>query len=104
MSDDRFIDRVRLEAHVLRHEPREEVLMRLRARVRSRVAAAPPTVAQLLAAWFRPLGVALGGIALVASIAVVFVQQELHEAGATVDSIATSADAGFRNAELLGVE
>lgn len=79
MSDDRFFERLRADAVALRHEPDDVALTRIRARIRERIAR--PTVAQLLAAWFRPLAAALTAVAIAAAIGV-----------ATVD---TGEDAAF---------
>jgi hypothetical protein len=69
MSDDRFFERIRAEAQPLQYVPGDEALTRLSARIRARVAA-PPTVAQLLANWFRPLAVSVAALALAAAIGV----------------------------------
>lgn len=62
---DDFFERLRADARPLRYEPDEFALARIRARIRATVER--PTVAEMLAAWFRPL---LAAVALVASIAV----------------------------------
>jgi hypothetical protein len=104
MSEDRLMERLREEARSLRYEPGEEVFLRLRARVRVRIVAVPPTVSQLLASWLRPVGFALGALAVVVSLAVGLEQQKSHDANATIDAITASADTAFTNEELLGVE
>jgi hypothetical protein len=71
MSDDKFFDRVRKDASGLRYEADAIVLTRMSARIRARVAA-PPTVAQLLAAWFRPLAATFSAVALAAVIGLAF--------------------------------
>ena len=71
MSDDEFFNRLRDDARALRYEPNAA---RLTARIRERIAA-PPTVAQLLAAWFRPLAATLSAIALAAMIGVAWSSQ-----------------------------
>jgi hypothetical protein len=104
MSDDRLMERLREEAQALRYEPGEEVFIRLRARVRSRIVVAPPTVSQLLAGWLRPVGFALGALVVTVSLAVTIEQQRSHEANATIDTITASADTAGISEELLGVE
>jgi len=66
MTDEEFFERLRGDAATLRHEPDAFTLTRIRARIRERIAR--PTVAQLLANWFRPLAVALTAIAVAAAI------------------------------------
>jgi len=67
MSEDHFFERLRADAAPLRREPDEWTLARIRARIRERLAPRP-TVAQLLAAWFRPLAATLTVIAIAAAI------------------------------------
>lgn len=67
MSEDRFFERLRADAGSLRHEPDEQALRRLRAQIRERIES-PPTVAALLAAWFRPLATTFAAVALAAAI------------------------------------
>ena len=66
MTDEQFFERLRRDASALRHEPDAFALTRIRARIRERIAR--PTVAQLLANWFRPLAVTLTAIAIAAAI------------------------------------
>jgi hypothetical protein len=104
MSDDRLMERLREEAQRLRYEPGDEVFVRLRARVRARIVAPPPTVSQLLASWLRPIGISLAALAVTVSLVVGFEQQNLHDAGATIEAITAGADNGARGEELFGVE
>jgi hypothetical protein len=68
MSNDRFLERLRDEAQQLRWEPRDEAAFgRISARVRERIAA-QPTVAQLLAGWFRPVAASMAALAIVTTI------------------------------------
>ena len=67
MNDDPFFERLRDDAAALRPKPDEFVLARIRARIHERIAPRP-TVAQLLAAWFRPLAATLTVIAIAAAI------------------------------------
>ncbi|HEX8170136.1 MAG TPA: hypothetical protein VF824_06320 [Thermoanaerobaculia bacterium] len=66
MTDDPFFARLRHDAARLRLQPDELALTRIRARIRERIAR--PTVAQLLAAWFRPLAATLSALALAAAL------------------------------------
>ena len=66
MTDEEFFERLRGDAAMLRHEPDAFALTRIRARIRERLVR--PTVAQLLANWFRPLAVTLTAIAVAAAI------------------------------------
>jgi len=72
MTDEQFFERLQRDAAALRHEPDAFALTRIRARVRERLREpnARPTVAQLLANWFRPLAVTLTAIAVAAAIGV----------------------------------
>lgn len=65
MSEDRFLDRVREDAKELQFQADDAMWTRLTARIRERIAA--PTVAELLARWFRPIAVSLGAVAIAAS-------------------------------------
>ena len=69
MSDEKFFERLRGDAAALRREPDEFALGRIRARIAERIAPRP-TVAQLLAAWFRPLAATLAVIAIAAAIGI----------------------------------
>jgi hypothetical protein len=70
MSDDRFFERLRDDATPLRYELDDTTMTRMAARIRSAVPAAPPTVAQLLASWFRPLAATLSAVALAATLGI----------------------------------
>jgi hypothetical protein len=66
MSDDNFFERLRGDAAPLRYEPDAVAFSRMSARIRDRVAT--PTVAELLARWFRPLAAAVTALALMVGI------------------------------------
>jgi hypothetical protein len=66
MTDDPFFQRLRHDARALRQQPDEITLARIRARIHAHLA--EPTVADLLAAWFRPLLATAAALALVAAI------------------------------------
>jgi hypothetical protein len=74
MSDDRFLDRLRDDARSLRHEIDPITSTRLAARIRSRLT--EPTVAQFIAAWFRPLAASLSALALVAGIGIALLERD----------------------------
>lgn len=78
MTDDDFLQRLRHDARSLRHEPDEATLERIRASIHARLAAVQahrePTVAELLAAWFRPLAATAAAVALAALVGVSVVQ------------------------------
>lgn len=80
MSEDKFFERLRSDASVLRYEPDAVAIARVSARIRARVAAQPtiaqPTIAQLLTAWFRPLAATLTAVALAAAIGITLVPEE----------------------------
>ncbi|HVE70010.1 MAG TPA: hypothetical protein VNI54_01480 [Thermoanaerobaculia bacterium] len=70
-EQDDFLARLRADAAPLRHRPDKATLARIRERIHARIAAQEPTVADLIASWFRPLAaaVALVAIAAVAGLA-----------------------------------
>ncbi len=73
MSEDRFLDQLRADARALRYEIDPAGASRLRARIRARLD--EPTVAQFLAAWFRPLAASLSALALIAGIAITVLER-----------------------------
>lgn len=75
MSDDKFFERLRNDAAALRHVPDEQTLARIRARIHEQLAQ-QPTVAELLAAWFRPLAATLTAIVLAAAIGLATIDNE----------------------------
>jgi hypothetical protein len=66
-DNDDFLARLRADAAPLRYQPDEATLARIRARIHERLAP-PPTVASLLAAWFRPLAAAVALVAVIAGV------------------------------------
>jgi hypothetical protein len=100
MTDDPFFARLRNDARPLRHEPNEATLSKIRARIQSHViltadgrltadASTEPhlTVAQLLAAWFRPIVVTSAAIALAAAIGINVVRADWFSLSDTVIEI-----------------
>jgi hypothetical protein len=69
MTDDPFFARLRGDAQSLRHQPDDATLARIRARIEATIAPRP-TVAQLLAAWFRPLAATAAALALASAIGI----------------------------------
>ncbi len=88
MSNENFLEELRGDARQLRYEPDDATWTRLQARVRERIAA-HPTVAQLLAAWLRPVGASLAALSLVAALSATWLVQTRDTA--TVDSMASSS-------------
>ena len=76
MSDDRFLERLRDDARLLRYVPDDEAIWtRLPARIRAGLRSAPASASQLLAAWFRPIAASLTAIALGATIGLAWFEQ-----------------------------
>ena len=88
MNDDNFLERLRDDARQLRYEPDDLAWVRLQARVRERIAAAP-TAAQFLASWFRPLAASLAALSLVAALSTAYYVQARDQV--TIDSLAASS-------------
>ena len=65
---DDFFARLRADAAPLRHRPDEATLARIRERIHARIAEKEPTVAELIAAWFRPLAAAIALIVVAAGV------------------------------------
>ena len=70
-DDDKFFERLRGDAAMLRHRVDDATLARIRERIHDRIAPQPtvaPTVVDVLASWFRPLAAGLAALALAAAI------------------------------------
>lgn len=91
MTDERFFERLRDDAGALRYEPGAAAMTRLAARVRERVAA-EPSVAQLLARWFRPLAASLAALALVATLGVTWAERSSQQQQPVTLEAAMSSD------------
>lgn len=76
MTDDPFFARLRNDARPLRHEPDEATLARIRANIQSQIGKTQQTVAQMLAAWFRPIVATAAAIALAAAIGINVVRSD----------------------------
>jgi hypothetical protein len=70
MSDDRFLDALRRDSASLQDspDPHDPVWTRLPARVRDAIDAQPAGLAQVLAAWLRPLAASLAAVAIAATL------------------------------------
>ncbi|HSP33717.1 MAG TPA: hypothetical protein VLU46_05315 [Thermoanaerobaculia bacterium] len=73
MNEERFLERLRGDARQLRHEADDVMASRIAARVRGRISEA--TIAELIAAWFRPIAASLTALALAATIALTVVER-----------------------------
>jgi hypothetical protein len=74
MTDDPFFTRLRTDARSLRHVPDAATLERISARIRAHLERDRPTVAQLLAAWFRPLVATAVAVTIAAAIGIATVK------------------------------
>lgn len=100
MTEDPFLERLRAEAMQLRYAPDELTFVRLAARVRERVQG-QPSVAQLLALWFRPVATSLAALALAASLGLSWVNHT--QEAVAVDQIAASTIQTSNDADLYSV-
>jgi hypothetical protein len=66
-DDDKFFERLRGDAAMLRHRVDDATLDRIRERIYARITPRP-TVLEVLASWVRPLGFGLAALALAAAI------------------------------------
>jgi hypothetical protein len=73
-DDDKFFERLRVDARPLRYQPDEQTLARIRARIHERIAPRP-SVIELLAAWFRPLAATAIAVAIAAGVGVVTLER-----------------------------
>lgn len=92
MTDDPFFAKLRNDARPLRHVPDEATLSRIRARIQSHIEKTQPTVAQLLAAWFRPLVAGAAAIALAAAIGINIVRADSFSLSDTVLEISVGGE------------
>ena len=93
MTDDPFFAKLRNDARPLRHEPDEATLSRIRARIHSYLnGRSEPTVAQLLAAWFRPIVASAAAIALAAAIGINVVRTDSFSLSDTVLEISVGGE------------
>ena len=81
-DDDRFFARLRGEAAPLRHQVDEATLARIRLRIQERMAEPRTGVAELLAAWFRPLAAAVVVIVVAAGISIAAIEATSEPAAA----------------------
>lgn len=66
-DDDKFFERLRGDAASLRYRVDEATLASIRERIHERIAA-KPTLADVIASWFRPLAAGLAAVALAGAI------------------------------------
>lgn len=66
-DDEKFFERLRGDAAPLRYRVDDATLARIRGRIHERIAP-KPTVAELLASWFRPLAAGLAAVAIAAAV------------------------------------
>ena len=92
MTEDPFFAKLRNDARPLRHEPDEAALSRIRARIQSHIENRQPTVAQLLAAWFRPIVAGAAAIALAAAIGINIVRADSFSLSDTVLEISVGGE------------
>ena len=88
MSDDNFLERLRGDARQLRYEPETFAFVRLQARVRERISQ-PPTAAQFLASWFRPLAASLAALSIVVALSTAYYVDTRDQV--TLDSMASNS-------------
>ncbi len=95
MTDDPFFAKLRNDARPLRHEPDQATLSRIRARIHSHLmenSRNEQTVAQLLAAWFRPIVASAAAIAIVAAIGIDIVRTDSFSLSDTVLEISVGGE------------
>ena len=73
MTDDQFFQRLRQDASRLQLELDHAAVGRIAARVRARMEA-PPTVAQMLAGWLRPLAALVAIVTLAAALSLSWIE------------------------------
>jgi hypothetical protein len=84
MTEDKFFERLRDDARPLRYEGDAFLSTRIAAGVRERIMR-PVTVAQLLAAWMRPLAASLAALVLTVTIGLTWSQRH-QESTETIGS------------------
>jgi hypothetical protein len=96
MTDDPFFRRLRHDAGPLRHQPDQATLARIRASIESQIARmsprTQPTVAELLAAWFRPLAATAAALALAAALVTTLVNRQELTIGANAIEISMGGE------------
>jgi len=102
MSDEEFVNRLRTDAQQLRYEPADDaVWARLAARIDERVRT-QPTVAQLLAIWFRPVAASFAIVSVVAALSLTWIEQPRETS--TVESVVAAGAPSTDVGDALGVE
>ena len=95
-DDDKFFERLRIDARALRRQPDEQTLERIRLRIHERLAPRP-TVVELLAAWFRPLAATAVAVVLAATLGFTMVRDEPSLGDVTIE--VTAGGETYRVAE-----
>lgn len=90
MSDDRFFERLREDAHGLRYEPDDFMLTRITARVQERISA-QSSVAGMLVRWFRPLATSMAALALAASLGIAWMSHTAAQQASTTTAVESLA-------------
>jgi len=89
MTDEQFDNRLRQDAARLRYEPEDDVMWtRLASRIRERIAA-EPTVAQMLARWFRPITASFAMLAIVAALSVTWM--DWRDTSSSTDALVSNS-------------
>lgn len=83
MTDDKFFERLRDDARPLRYEGDDFLSARIAARVRERINR-PLTVAQLLAAWMRPVAASLAALVLCVTVSLTWSARNQEPADTTI--------------------
>ena len=91
MTEDRFFERVRRDARLLRNEPDDVMTSRIMARIRGRLTAPPPDALQWLARWFRPLAASISAIALAAGLTIGWIEWASIEMTPALESLSTNS-------------
>ena len=91
MSEDDFLARLRTDARTLRHQPDEVTLARIRARIHARLVP-QRTVADVLAAWLRPVIAMVGAVAIAAAIGFATIQPDIDAASLIDTTISMGGD------------
>jgi len=87
MSEDKFFDRLREDASRLRYVADDVLWTRLIARIRERVRS-QPSVAVMLARWFRPITASFVTLAIAAALSVTWIER--HESANGVEAMTSN--------------
>jgi hypothetical protein len=93
MTDDKFFERLRDDARLLRYEGDDFLSTRIAARVRERITQ-PRTVAQLLVAWMRPLAASVAALVLSVTLSLTWAHRQQDPADSLTSNPIEIAMAG----------